>query len=238
MGVVACGQSPATPPDVINLVSSEDELQSDGEHTELGPADNESQSDGEQHTELGPAVIESQRDDEQHVELGSSSEQHAELRSAEDDLHSDKQQAEWSVYMLQNSSGRSTYIGATLNLKRRIRQHNQEIAGGAKATRGKGPWRFVATVNGFQTQKQALQFEWRAKKKPKAGGGKLVVCVGIRNRILNFMDVLCLDKWTKGAPLATGVPLVLKWHDKVAWDLAQDNGPALPCYIEMTRAEL
>ena len=37
------------------------------------------------------------------------------------------------VYFLESTNG-STYIGATMDLDKRIRQHNKEIKGGATAT--------------------------------------------------------------------------------------------------------
>ena len=37
------------------------------------------------------------------------------------------------VYFIQSTNG-STYIGATVDLDKRIRQHNKEIKGGATAT--------------------------------------------------------------------------------------------------------
>nr|WRJ69540.1 GIY-YIG nuclease superfamily protein [Oceanusvirus sp.] len=69
----------------------------------------------------------------------------------------------FSVYFLRNDRGR-VYIGKTCDLHRRIRQHNGEISGGAKATRGRGPWRFVAVISGFETESQALMAEWRLKR--------------------------------------------------------------------------
>ena len=67
----------------------------------------------------------------------------------------------WVVYFLNNPLNRCTYVGATVNPTRRLRQHNREIKGGAKyTTRGKGRWRYVCVVYGFQTKVQALQFEW------------------------------------------------------------------------------
>lgn len=57
----------------------------------------------------------------------------------------------------------NTYVGTTNNLKKRLRQHNGEIKGGAKATRGKGPYSYVCVIHGFETLSQALKFEYRVK---------------------------------------------------------------------------
>ena len=54
------------------------------------------------------------------------------------------------------SSGQQTYVGATVDLDHRLRQHNKEIKGGAKAT--------SIQVEGFPTWQAALQFEWRFKQ--------------------------------------------------------------------------
>ena len=71
------------------------------------------------------------------------------------------------VYLLLCSDG-ATYVGATVDLARRLRQHNKEIAGGARLTgskvgRGK-VWKRVGHVSGFPDWKAALQFEWRWKQ--------------------------------------------------------------------------
>ena len=75
---------------------------------------------------------------------------------------------EFFVYLLESSCKRATYVGATVNLERRLRQHNKEIAGGAHATgarvaRGQ-TWRRACHVTGFPTWQAALQFEWRFKQ--------------------------------------------------------------------------
>lgn len=48
----------------------------------------------------------------------------------------------WHVYIIRNAHGR-LYTGVTNNLIRRMRQHNGQIEGGAKATRVGRPWRIV-----------------------------------------------------------------------------------------------
>jgi len=71
------------------------------------------------------------------------------------------------VYLLE-ATNKSTYVGATIDIDRRLRQHNKEISGGAVATGikvAKGEtWRRHCYVSGFPTWQAALQFEWRWKQ--------------------------------------------------------------------------
>ena len=71
------------------------------------------------------------------------------------------------VYILE-STDNSTYVGATVDLERRLRQHNKEIKGGAHATSAKVMkgelWRRVCYISGFPDWSAALQFEWRLKQ--------------------------------------------------------------------------
>jgi len=71
------------------------------------------------------------------------------------------------VYLLV-STNNATYVGATVDLDRRLRQHNKEIKGGAHATGakvGKGEiWERACHVAGFPDWQAALQFEWRWKQ--------------------------------------------------------------------------
>jgi predicted GIY-YIG superfamily endonuclease len=70
------------------------------------------------------------------------------------------------VYLLVSTNG-NTYVGATVDLNRRLRQHNKEIKGGAHATGMKvaqgETWTRAAHVSGFPDWQATLQFEWRWK---------------------------------------------------------------------------
>ena len=73
------------------------------------------------------------------------------------------------VYLLLSTPLRkSTYVGATVDLDRRLRQHNKEIKGGAHATGIKvdegNIWIRSVYVRGFPDWKSTLQFEWRWKQ--------------------------------------------------------------------------
>ena len=70
------------------------------------------------------------------------------------------------VYLLE-STDHSTYVGATVDLDHRLRQHNKEIRGGAVATSRKVSqgqlWKRPCHVAGFPSWQAALQFEWAWK---------------------------------------------------------------------------
>lgn len=71
------------------------------------------------------------------------------------------------VYLLMSSNG-ATYIGATIDLNRRLDQHNKLLKGGAKATGNRVEngemWVRMAHVKNFPDWQSALQFEWRWKQ--------------------------------------------------------------------------
>jgi predicted GIY-YIG superfamily endonuclease len=71
--------------------------------------------------------------------------------------------SKWFCDLLVSEDG-ATYVGATVDPDRRLRQHNGLIKGGAKATARKpGAWRRMCYVKGFPDNHAALQFEWRWK---------------------------------------------------------------------------
>ncbi len=92
---------------------------------------------------------------------------------------------------------RRTYNGFTDKPWNRIRQHNQEITGGAKYTRafGNKSWEIYALVTGFPDKINALQCEWRIKH-PDNKRKRSPKYTGPSGRIKGLNEVLKLDKWT------------------------------------------
>ncbi|KAL7113839.1 hypothetical protein ACP275_04G083800 [Erythranthe tilingii] len=93
-----------------------------------------------------------------------------------------------------------TYIGFTVNPRRRIRQHNGEIGSGAWRTKKKRPWEMVLCIHGFPTNVAALQFEWAwqhpveslAVRKAAVNFKSLS---GIANKIKLAYTMLTLPPW-------------------------------------------
>lgn len=92
------------------------------------------------------------------------------------------------VYLLKEIEGNRTYVGFTSDLQRRLKQHNGELKGGAKSTRGR-----IWEIHGYievEDMREGLQLEWRIKHPY----GKKKIC-GIDNRINAINYVLGLDKF-------------------------------------------
>ncbi len=89
---------------------------------------------------------------------------------------------------LQKGTGK-TYNGYTVNLNRRLRQHNGEIKGGAYATKGIGPWEFIAVMTcDTWTNVRAMQVEWLirypTRKKPRPTS-----YAGAKGRISSLVEI-------------------------------------------------
>ena len=103
------------------------------------------------------------------------------------------------VYLLE-STNHSTYIGATIDLDHRLRQHNMELKGGARATSAKvkagETWTRVCHVEGFPSWSEALKFEWAWKFQSRKLNQKMNPLVRREKALDNLM---ALDKPTSNA---------------------------------------
>lgn len=66
------------------------------------------------------------------------------------------------TYIVECSDG-SLYTGIAINLEKRIKEHNGQLKGGAKYTRGKGPV-ILKHFEKYNTRSQALKREAEIKK--------------------------------------------------------------------------
>ena len=107
---------------------------------------------------------------------------------------------QWYCYILRNRQHKYshlTYNGSTNNPYRRLRQHNEEISGGAVYTHGRGGgWEIYALLTGFVDHKNALSCEWRIKHTNGRPGKRPTEHLGVAGRIRGLNEVLKLDKWT------------------------------------------
>ena len=79
----------------------------------------------------------------------------------------------YCVYLLINTLNRCTYLGITNNSKKRIRQHNGIIKGGAKYTcakKGNGEWIYYLKIHNL-SKSEALSMERTAKNLRKRARG-------------------------------------------------------------------
>ena len=112
----------------------------------------------------------------------------------------------------------STYVGATVDLDRRLRQHNKEIKGGATATSLKvlkgETWIGVAHVEGFPDWKSALQFEWRWKQLTR----KITISVHpLHRRMIALTKLLSLER-----PTTKAIPYS-EWPEEIKVILEDDE---------------
>lgn len=128
------------------------------------------------------------------------------------------------VYLIKSTVSNRTYVGSTNNFKRRLRQHNDELKGGAVYTHNRGPWIPIVTVHGFHNKIQSLQLEWALKHVPP------VTVHGLNARLNKLIILLNKDKWTSKSPEASSVPLNVQWHTSSR----PSNGIKVPEYVTFT----
>lgn len=119
--------------------------------------------------------------------------------------------AKYFVYLLKSTVSNSTYIGFTVDVKRRLRQHNGEITGGSKKTRKNRPWKLVLYVTGFEYERTALQYEFCIQHTKKHRRG-----TGVANKIKIMKALLKQDRICSTAPLNSEFKKVICFSDETS----------------------
>jgi predicted GIY-YIG superfamily endonuclease len=106
----------------------------------------------------------------------------------------------WFCYLLVSKSGQ-TYIGATVDPDRRLRQHNGGLAGGARRTSAAAAagdtWERLCKVSGFPDKHAALQFEWRWKR--LSCKKVYAALTPVERRVAGLYELIGLDRPTSRA---------------------------------------
>ncbi|XP_058788553.1 structure-specific endonuclease subunit slx1 isoform X2 [Phymastichus coffea] len=120
-----------------------------------------------------------------------------------------------------------TYIGYTVDPKRRIKQHNAgQKFGGAWRTSNRGPWEMVLIVHGFPNSTAALRFEWawqhpelsrRLKHVPKKKSRQSA----FEYRLTVLSEMLQVGPWSR-------LPLTMRWlEDTFGAEYSKNVSPPL-----------
>ncbi len=125
-------------------------------------------------------------------------------------------------YLLCTTSGSHTYVGATTDPDRRLKQHNGQKAGGARATgiqvaRG-AVWRRVCVIEGIPEWRSALQLEWRWKQLSRQE--RKGVKNPIHRRLLALHRLLRLEKPTETAIPYDAYP---DGPPRIRWEVPSDE---------------
>ena len=132
---------------------------------------------------------------------------------------------QYFVYLLE-STNHTTYIGATVDLEHRLRQHNGEIKGGAVATTRKvnkgETWKRVCHIKGFPSWSECLKFEWAWKFYSRKLSKKLFP---LDRRKKALETLLSLEKSTsKAVPYNEWeTPIKVVWENEEMTNIIYDN---------------
>jgi predicted GIY-YIG superfamily endonuclease len=119
------------------------------------------------------------------------------------------------------TNNNQTYIGATVNLDRRLRQHNKELVGGARATGIRVEqgltWSRACYITGIPEWRSALQIEWRWKQLGRTEFKN--IRDPIRRRLYSLKRLLSMEKPTNhGIPYdayPSGPPYIIWESDEI-----------------------
>ena len=146
----------------------------------------------------------------------------------------------WYCYILRNKLDQfkhNKYNGSTNNPMRRLRQHNEEIKGGAKATHGKGgAWEICAMLSGFPDHINALSCEWRMKCPSGRPGKREAKYQRVQGRVSSLNEILPLQRWT-GKCIVNNCDFKFKLH--IVNDVVQYlDKTKIPSNIEIVEVDV
>jgi predicted GIY-YIG superfamily endonuclease len=123
------------------------------------------------------------------------------------------------VYILR--SGAKSYVGMTNDFFHRWRQHIGELKGGAKYTTRFGTdWYPILIIDGFQTMREAMQCEWKVKRRK-----------GHHKRVNWVYELLTShEQWTTKSPKIQDQQLHI-YVDREYRDLFQTHDTRELCWI-------
>lgn len=84
-------------------------------------------------------------------------------------MNNEQEKFRWAIYLISN--GNRTYVGSTTDVNRRLRQHNGELTGGARSTRGY-KWELICYVSGFENRSVACRWEKLVKSRAVGLGNR------------------------------------------------------------------
>lgn len=114
-------------------------------------------------------------------------------------------------YVLKSARYNRIYIGYTVDFPHRLRQHNGEIAGGAKKTRKWRPWGPICVIRGFEDSSTALRFEYRlqhSKPRRRAGEDSVIFSVNSLTNLITRGDGSVKENNKRPWPV-----LEITWYD-------------------------
>lgn len=140
---------------------------------------------------------------------------------------------QWLCYILRSKNPlypNKTYIGSTNSAKRRIRQHNGIIVGGAKATRIMRPNEIICVITGFSDHISTLRCEWLLKH-PDGKKRSSKIYSGISGRLRGVQHLFTQSK--KWKDRSNGVSLDIWINESYAnhFDMDQFCGIDTNIYI-------
>lgn len=113
--------------------------------------------------------------------------------------------SDYLCYMITTGGYTHTYVGITHDMKNRLRQHNGEISGGAKATSRFRDWEVAFYVTGFAEKSEVLSFEWRMHH-PDGKRKKDRSYFGVLGRVRGLLETLIQPRFEKKAYLLHATP--------------------------------